>query len=114
MSKFQNSFTFEQRRRESESILNKYQGRIPVICERHGRNVPDIDKKKYLVPIDLTMGQFVFIIRRRIKISPETSLFFLVNKKLANLTETMYDLYYKNADPDGFLYMEYTSENVFG
>ena len=34
-------------------------------------DIAEIDKKKYLVPMDLTVGQFVYVIRKRIKLSPE-------------------------------------------
>ena len=36
-------------------MREKYQDRIPVIVEKaSGGDIPDIDKKKYLVPTDLT------------------------------------------------------------
>ena len=42
-----------------------------VICEKADRtDIPLIDKKKYLVPSDLTVGQFVYVIRKRIKVGP--------------------------------------------
>ncbi|KAM7261221.1 hypothetical protein ACFE04_026696 [Oxalis oulophora] len=51
--------------------------RIPVIVERAEKSdIASIDKKKYLVPADLTVGQFVYA--------------------------------------DGFLYITYSGENVFG
>jgi GABA(A) receptor-associated protein len=31
-------------------------------------DIATIDKKKYLVPADLTVGQFVYVIRKRIKL----------------------------------------------
>ena len=51
--------------------------------EKAGRSdIPDIDKKKYLVPGDLTAGQFVYVIRKRIKLSPEKAIFIFVNNIL--------------------------------
>jgi GABA(A) receptor-associated protein len=36
--------------------LQKYPDRIPVICEKNERSdIATIDKKKYLVPSDLTV-----------------------------------------------------------
>jgi GABA(A) receptor-associated protein len=53
---------------------------VPVICERAGKsNVPLIDKKKYLVPQDLSIGQFMYVVRKRIKISPEKAVFIFVD-----------------------------------
>nr|VDC99698.1 unnamed protein product [Brassica oleracea] len=37
-----------------------------LIMEKSGqRDLPDIDKKKYLVPADLTAGQFVYVVRKK-------------------------------------------------
>jgi hypothetical protein len=45
---------------------------VQVIVERAPKSdIAEIDKKKYLVPMDLTVGQFVYVIRKRIKLSPE-------------------------------------------
>ena len=73
----------EERQKESERIRNKYQDRIPVICERHSQSdVPDIDKTKYLVPMDLNAGQFIYVVRKRIKLAPEQALFLFINGML--------------------------------
>jgi GABA(A) receptor-associated protein len=36
----------DKRKSEAGRIRAKYPDRIPVICEKAGENVPDIDKKK--------------------------------------------------------------------
>ena len=41
--------------------------------------LPDLDKKKYLVPYDLTVAQFYYIIRKRVNLRAETTLFCFVN-----------------------------------
>ena len=36
----------------------RYPDRIPVICEKDPRSdIPPVDKRKYLIPMDLTVGQ---------------------------------------------------------
>lgn len=37
---------------------------------------------RYLVPGDLTVGQFVYVIRKRIKVSPEKAIFMFVKNVL--------------------------------
>lgn len=37
---------------------------------------------RYLVPADLTVGQFVYVIRKRIKVSPEKAIFMFVRNVL--------------------------------
>ena len=56
---FKDDYNFEKRCQESKKIRDKYPDRIPIIVERDDNNdVPDIDKKKFLVPDNITMGQF--------------------------------------------------------
>uniref|UniRef100_A0A8B9YES8 GABA type A receptor associated protein like 1 n=1 Tax=Bos mutus grunniens TaxID=30521 RepID=A0A8B9YES8_BOSMU len=46
---------FEYRKKEGEKIRKKYPDRVPVIVEKAPKaRVPDLDKRKYLVPSDLT------------------------------------------------------------
>ncbi|XP_026415578.1 autophagy-related protein 8C-like [Papaver somniferum] len=49
-----------------------------VIVEKAERS----DKKKYLVPADLTVEQFVYVIRKRIKFSAEKAIFIFVDNFL--------------------------------
>ncbi len=76
-------FLIEKRRLEATRIREKYPDRIPVIAEKDTKStIPDIDKKKYLVPSDLTVAQFIFVIRKRIELETEQALFLQVNNKL--------------------------------
>ena len=66
---YKNDHPYEKRAAEAARIREKYPDRIPVICEREPRsNIPPVDKRKYLIPMDLTVGQFVYVIRKRISI----------------------------------------------
>lgn len=73
-----------------------------------------IDKKKYLVPSDLTVGQFVYVIRKRIKLSPEKAIFIFVDEVLPPTAALMSSIYEEHKDEDGFLYISYSGENTFG
>lgn len=113
--KFRAEHTSEQRLAESSRIKEKYPDRIPVICERNERSeVQDIDKKKYLVPSDLTVGQFVYVIRKRLKLPPEQAIYIFVNGNIPATSALMNTVYNDHVDADGFLYMTYSGENVFG
>lgn len=106
---------FDKRKAEAARIRQKYPDRIPVICEKAEKsNIPDIDKKKYLVPSDLTVGQFVYVIRRRIKVDQNTNIFIFVNNVLPPTAALMSTLYDEQKDEDGFLYVTYSGENTFG
>ncbi len=112
---FKEVHNLDTRINESKKIIFKYPGRIPVIVEKSNScELPDISKKKYLVPTDLTMSQFIYIIRKRIEIDASKSLFIMVNDHLVPSAKSMGIIYEDDKDEDGFLYMTYTSENTFG
>lgn len=116
VSKFKNSFSYHDRLNESRRVLSKYPDMIPVICEKSlGKDNPDINKNKYLVPLNLTVGNFLMVIRKRIKLlQSHEALFLLINGTIPPTSATFRDLYLTYKDSDGFMYMTYTKENVFG
>lgn len=86
-----------------------------MICEKADRSdIPDIDKKKYLVPSDLTVGQFQYVIRKRIKLAPEKALFIFVSNSIPPTASLMSTVYEEQKDDDGFLYVQYSGESTFG
>ncbi|GJD02075.1 putative microtubule associated protein 1A/1B [Colletotrichum higginsianum] len=88
---------------------------VQVICEKVEKSdIATIDKKKYLVPADLTVGQFVYVIRKRIKLSPEKAIFIFVDEVLPPTAALMSSIYEEHKDEDGFLYITYSGENTFG
>jgi hypothetical protein len=81
-----------------------------VICEKVEKSdIATIDKKKYLVPADLTVGQFVYVIRKRIKLSPEKAIFIFVDEVLPPTAALMSSIYEEHKDEDGFLYITYAT-----
>ena len=86
------------------SQRQKYSDRIPVICEKVEKSdIATIDKKKYLVPADLTVGQFVYVIRKRIKLSPEKAIFIFVDEVLPPTAALMSSIYEEHKDEDGYV-----------
>ncbi|KAK0578461.1 hypothetical protein LWI29_010774 [Acer saccharum] len=103
------------RRAEDAMIREKYPDSIPVIMEKTERSdIPNIDKKKYLVPTDLTIGQFVYVISKRIKLSGEKAIFIFVDNVLPPTGAIMSAIYEEKKDDDGFLYVTYSGKNTFG
>ncbi|KAL1465430.1 hypothetical protein WDU94_005006 [Cyamophila willieti] len=88
---------------------------LQVIVEKAPKaRIGDLDKKKYLVPSDLTVGQFYFLIRKRVQLRPEDALFFFVNNVIPPTSATMGSLYQEHHEEDFFLYIAYSDENVYG
>jgi GABA(A) receptor-associated protein len=114
---FKNRTLFNDRITESCRIIAKYPNRIPIICEQSTtseNNYPKIDKNKFLVPYDFTIGQFLLMIRKRMKLPPEKALFLFVNGNIYNSTQYLCNIYETQKDDDGFLYIIYAFENTFG
>tara|TARA_B100000900_G_scaffold412071_1_gene433103 strand:- start:772 stop:1182 length:411 start_codon:yes stop_codon:yes gene_type:complete len=108
-----NKMTLEERKERSQSIMDKYENRIPVICQT-SNDLPVLERKKYLVPDDLSLVNFNYVVRKRIKVSAETSIYFFIGNKLLPSSLTMYQIYNKYKDEDGFLYIYIAAENTFG
>ncbi|XP_047736117.1 uncharacterized protein LOC108677815 isoform X1 [Hyalella azteca] len=107
--------SFNERLKLSSKVVKTYPDRVPVIVERAARSrIGDLDKKKYLVPSDLTVGQFYFLIRKRVHLKPEEALFFFVNNVIPPTSSTMGALYQEHKEEDNFLYIAYSDESVYG
>lgn len=114
---FKEIHSFNKRLDQSKRIMAKYPGKIPIICERNPRSkdVPDIDKKKYLVPNELSIGSFMYVIHKRLKLSSDKSIYLFVNDiVIPTNSQLLSFIYSENCDEDGFLYIKYAGESTFG
>ena len=113
---FKKKFTLNERKSESARVKKKFPNRIPIIVEKGGnnKNVPEIDKHKFLTPTELTFGQFAYVLRKRLKIDSEVGVFYFINNKMFPMSDTLATIYTNEVDEDGFLYIEYSGENTFG
>jgi GABA(A) receptor-associated protein len=113
---FKDKYSFEQRSGESGRIKEKYPDRIPIIvyADHRSGTVPDIDKNKFLVPSNLTFGQFLYIIRKRIKLDSKKAIFMFINNIMPNSSSSLSSLHEEHKDDDGFLYCIYSGESVYG
>ncbi|XP_054432751.1 microtubule-associated proteins 1A/1B light chain 3C [Pteronotus mesoamericanus] len=105
------------RQEQVAGIRAKFPNKIPVVVERYSKekSLPLLDKTKFLVPQELTMTQFLSIIRSRMVLGATEAFYLLVNNKSAvSMSVTMAEIYRDYRDEDGFLYMTYTSQEMFG
>jgi GABA(A) receptor-associated protein len=119
--RFKDEHTFEKRKEEASRLREKYINprRIAVIVEKHPDtkdSLPDIDKKKYLVPADLSVSQLIYVIRKRLKLPAEVGVWMYVGNESspAAPAELVASAYERCHDKDGFLYVTYAGENAFG
>jgi GABA(A) receptor-associated protein len=114
-SKLRLDENFEKRKEESKRIMSKYPDRIPIICNRgYNSETPLLTRNKFLVPNDLTIGQFMYVIRKHLKLDPEKGLYLFLNNTIPTNSKLINDLYDKHCSEDGFLYITYSIENTFG
>jgi len=108
---------FANRKSEVNSIRAKFSSKIPIIVERYHKekNLPMLDKSKFLVPEEVTLGQFVTIVRNRMSLSPTQSFYLIINEKsMGAMSTSLREIYETDKDEDGFLYMTYASQEMFG
>jgi GABA(A) receptor-associated protein len=105
-------------RHEAIRVLNKYPDRIPVIVTRSTNasdKTPYLDRQKFLVPADLTIGQFMYVIRKRMQLAPYEAMFLFIDGAILPTNSLMSVVYEEMKDEDTlFLYAIYSLENTFG
>lgn len=110
--------SLEDRKNQAYKLKNSYHNRLPILVCKDPRDTTDlqeITKHKFLVPCDLTVGQFLCIVRKYVKLTPEVAIFLYPNKeKLYGVSEMMQNIYEEDKSEDGFLYILYRGENTFG
>jgi len=112
---FKQDHPLEKRREVADRIKAKYTDLVPVIVEKaHNTDAPDIDKKKYLVPRDITVGKFVFEVRRHMSLKADKAIFLFVDNVVPPTGALISTIYDKHKDEDGFLYVTYSGESTFG
>jgi GABA(A) receptor-associated protein len=115
---FRSKHSIEDRQKESDRIRIKYPDKVPIIVTKSSsavKSLVNIDRNKFLAPEDLTIGQFLTVIRKRIKVNDSESIFlFIDDNTMPPTSVSLNQIYHDYKDDDGFLYITYCSENVFG
>ena len=110
--------SFAQRVAEYDRIKSHRMHHVPAILVAGTPDTPAMDKDRFLLPKELTFGQLMIVVRRRLfgrqQMESATALFLLCNNKLVSMTERVGDVYQELRCDDGFLYIRYSIENVFG
>ena len=70
---------FEERLAECERLKTQYPDRIPVILEFDEKlnEYQNKTKDRFLVPGDITMGQFMFVIRSQLRLTHSEAVYLI-------------------------------------
>jgi len=109
---FKEKHSLEERKISSKRIMEKNPDRYPIIVIP-GDGIK-IDKEKYLVPSDVTVGSFFYILRQRVNLKPEEAMFLFVNNTLPPVSALVSHIYNEHKDEDGYLYATLLREQVYG
>jgi len=99
-----------------------YPDRLPIIVEKAPNSeAPNIYKKKFLAPGDMSVQKFLGEIKKQLHPPAlytdmsQVQLFLFVDKAvLPPSAQLMSQTYEKHKDEDGFMYIIYSGENIFG
>ena len=113
------AFTKKERIQQSSNLMSKNKDTIPIICEKDSNcKLKKLIKTKYLIKRETILANFSKIIREKLEIESYNALFFLANcnneKHPLDLNKTFGEIYDKYKDEDGFLYLIYSNEEVWG
>lgn len=101
--------TPQQKRDDVLRLLKRYPDKIPVYVE-------GITQNKFLVPYDITVAQFLYMLREKVLMTPTESIFVFFGKRKEIMPSNMIirEIYDRLKDDDDMLYAFYAKENVFG
>jgi GABA(A) receptor-associated protein len=118
MDKFKEQHSYDTRVEDSERIRKRHPDRIPIIVGTESKwfssDLPPLVSQKYLVPKDLTVGQFIYTLRKKIRLAPEKTIFMFINNSLPQTSALMSQIDDEHRDADGYLYGVLAAENSFG
>ena len=107
----------ETRRNECRKYDKYIESGYPIIFEKDPKsNIEPFPKTRYLVNKDMTVNHFQLLLRNKLKLNETQAFFLLVQGKYTILGEnTLEEIYHKFKDrDDGFLYMMYSTEQIWG
>jgi GABA(A) receptor-associated protein len=113
--------SLEKRQGLAASKLDQHKGYVPayIIFDNMNGNKVLMKSRMYMIPMNATIGQFVWKMRKHVKLKPEEAMFCITGKDkkhyaMPPISELVSMVYNRNKDKDGFLYIKMSSETTFG
>lgn len=102
-------------KKEVELIREKYPNYIPILV-RSKDNKLQLNKNKYLVGGEITVGQFMFILRKKIPLlKSEEAIYLFIDNTIPLSSCSLNSIYESKKDIEtGMLFITVCKENTFG
>jgi len=99
----------------ADKIREKYANRIPVLVWAVGKGI-DTRKRKFIVPVDITVGQFLYVLKKQItNINSSDGIFlFIYDVNVMPASGDLIHKVYNEHNVTGFLRLTVMKENTFG
>lgn len=94
----------EERKRKSQYYLDKYPDTVPVFIINSSKGIV-LSSPKILLKKEYSVSQFIYTLKQR-ENRPDQTYYFYSNNRILKPTEKIIQVYEKNKDPDGFLYLK--------
>jgi GABA(A) receptor-associated protein len=101
-----------------QNLLNKYPDRVPIVIT--SKTYIKDNQLRFAVPQNLTITQFMVLLRTKIELKPEEAIFFFVKDNdtgqdiMVQSSVTIEYLYTQYKDKDSILNLFFEKEAVFG
>ncbi len=98
-----------QNKNKIETLLKKYPNRVPIVISSRSINLKEnnTNNTNFIVPSNITIAEFLIILRKRIKIYNEEAIFMFV---IDNITKK--DIMVPSSSTIDSLYSQYKDENL--
>lgn len=109
--------SFEQRLQQANRFKTKFPNALPVVIQKDQRSsLPSsLHNQLFLAPRTLGAGDFLALIRKKASLAKtQTIIMFVGKNNLVTPDNTLFELYNKYSEDDGFLYVLCTDHEVYG
>ena len=106
--KFKKKYTEEVRTKDYEELNRKHPNKYPIIFQKMPNStLENLNKEKYLIDPELSFRQVNYFVKGKLSLEDEHKniRFFINGKTPIKYYENVKDVYDKNKDKDGFLYL---------
>lgn len=108
------TLTIDQQKSIYDRIHKLYPDRVPIIIESGPNCKIDLKQRRYLTSADITIGQFMYTIRKRCHLKPDEAIFIFVDRTIPPMSITIGQLHKEHRSESGLLFITISSESTFG